>query len=84
MEHKLTDALTSAGYSQSAYDHSLFTKKVGVELVIILIHVDDLLITKSNNTLVEEATTTLHKHFKLKDLGKLRYFLGIELMKPLT
>lgn len=42
------------------------------------------MITGSNNTLVEEAKATLHKHFKLKDLGELRYFLGIELMRSTT
>ncbi|XP_019230633.1 PREDICTED: uncharacterized protein LOC109211548 [Nicotiana attenuata] len=78
---KLTDALIGEGYLQSAYNHSLFTKKTDADLVIILVYVDDLLITGSNTTLVEEAKATLHKHFKLKDLGELRYFLGIELMR---
>ncbi|XP_018631751.1 uncharacterized mitochondrial protein AtMg00810-like [Nicotiana tomentosiformis] len=47
-------------------------------MVIILIYVDDLLITGSNSSLVQDAKMTLHSQFKVKDLGELRYFLGIE------
>ncbi|XP_070011298.1 uncharacterized mitochondrial protein AtMg00810-like [Nicotiana sylvestris] len=35
----------------------------------------------SNLSLVEEAKSTLHNSFKVKDLGELRYFLGIEVMR---
>ncbi|XP_070014235.1 uncharacterized mitochondrial protein AtMg00810-like [Nicotiana sylvestris] len=51
------------------------------DIVIILVYVDDLLITGSNISLVEEAKHTLHNNFKVKDLGELRYFLGIEVMR---
>lgn len=34
---KLTNSLTKGGYFQSVYDHSLFTKNVGADIVIILI-----------------------------------------------
>ncbi|XP_075110575.1 uncharacterized protein LOC142181558 [Nicotiana tabacum] len=78
---KLTDALLVAGYKQSSYDHSLFTKQVGGEIVIILVYVDDLLITGSCKELIQEARTTLYNIFKVKDLEELRHFLGIEVMR---
>lgn len=78
---KLTDALVTAGYSQSAYDHSLFTKKEGTNIVVILVYVDDSLITSSTNGVIEEAKKSLHKHFEFKELGDLRYFFGIEFMR---
>jgi len=43
----LTDALVQSGYKQSAFDHSLFTKQQGKEMVIILVYVADLPITGS-------------------------------------
>ncbi|XP_019230868.1 PREDICTED: uncharacterized protein LOC109211750 [Nicotiana attenuata] len=61
--------------------NSLFTKKQGIEMVIILIYVDDLLITGSKSSLVQDAKMTLHSQFKVKDLGELRHFLGIEVMR---
>ncbi|XP_015160200.1 uncharacterized mitochondrial protein AtMg00820-like [Solanum tuberosum] len=45
---KLTDALVQLGLSQSHFDYSLFTKTVQGELVIVLVYVDDLLVTGSN------------------------------------
>nr|XP_016454964.1 PREDICTED: uncharacterized mitochondrial protein AtMg00810-like [Nicotiana tabacum] len=69
------------GYVQSAYDHSLFTKKSGIDLVIILIYVDDLMITGNSSEMIDEVKRSLHKSFKLKDLGKVIYFLGIEIMR---
>ena len=39
---------------------------------------DDLLITGNNVKLIQEAKEILHHNFKMKDLGELRYFLGIE------
>ncbi|XP_075091731.1 uncharacterized protein LOC142171910 [Nicotiana tabacum] len=78
---KLTDALVGAGYQQSAYDHSPFTKQTTHDIVIILVYVDDILITGRNIFLVEESKSTLHNSFKVKDLGELRYFLGIEVMR---
>lgn len=39
---------------------------------------DDLLITGSSKALIEGAKQVLKDNFKIKDLGDLRYFLGIE------
>ncbi|XP_070026613.1 uncharacterized protein [Nicotiana sylvestris] len=69
------------GFIQSTHDYSMFTKKSGKDIFIILIHVDDLLLTKSNKDLIDEAKAALYQQFKLKDLGELRYFLGIELFR---
>lgn len=69
--------MLNSGYEQSAFDHSLFTKKQGTEMVIILIYVDDLLIIGSNSSSVQDEKMTLHNQFKVKDLGELRYFIGI-------
>jgi len=78
---KLTDALVKGGYCQSSYDHSLFTQVSGSDIVVILVYVDDLLITGSSLTLIQLAKDTLHKAFKVKDLGQLRYFLGLEILR---
>lgn len=42
---------------------------------------DNLLITGSNPQLMKEVQHTLHSNFKVKDLGELRYFLGIEVLR---
>ncbi|XP_070014939.1 uncharacterized mitochondrial protein AtMg00810-like [Nicotiana sylvestris] len=70
------------GFTQSKLDYSLFTKGKGANLVIILVYADDLLITGNDTKLIEEAKNILNSKFKMKDLGELKYFLGIEFAKP--
>ena len=72
------NALIEAGFQQSHLDYSLMTKKVGNDIVVVLIYVDDLLVTGSSCQLIEETKQVLKDHFRIKDLGDLRFFLGIE------
>lgn len=46
--------------------------------MIFLVYVDDMLITGDSLSLIEEAKLSLQQIFKMKDLGELKYFLGIE------
>lgn len=50
-------------------------------MVIILVYVDDLPITGENKAMLTAAKQALHQWFKFKDLGKLKYFLGIEVLR---
>uniref|UniRef100_A0A3Q7IJS5 Uncharacterized protein n=1 Tax=Solanum lycopersicum TaxID=4081 RepID=A0A3Q7IJS5_SOLLC len=52
-----------------------------LEDLVILVYVDDLMITGNSQQLIEDAKKTLHSKFKVKDLGQLRYFLGIEVLR---
>ncbi|XP_075074552.1 uncharacterized protein LOC142162136 [Nicotiana tabacum] len=76
----LKDYVTPGKFT-SNYDHSLFSKRQGSDLVIILVYVDDLLITGSSPKLVDDAKKTLQSQFRAKDFGELRYFLGIEVLR---
>ncbi|XP_070034427.1 uncharacterized mitochondrial protein AtMg00810-like [Nicotiana tomentosiformis] len=51
------------------------------EVVIILVYVDDLLIKRTSTSLINQAKDILHQKFKVKDLGELKYFLGIEVLR---
>ncbi|KAE8725286.1 hypothetical protein F3Y22_tig00009003pilonHSYRG00075 [Hibiscus syriacus] len=78
---RLTEALVTAGYVQSKFDYSLFTKRKGTKIVIMLIYVDDLLITGNDAAMIEELKKILHASFRMKDLGELKYFLGFEILR---
>jgi len=75
---KLTEALVQLGFVQSHYDYSLFTKKVNKELIVVLVYVGDLLVTGSCSNLIVQTRNDLKLKFKMKDLGELKFFLGIE------
>ncbi|KAH9691439.1 hypothetical protein KPL70_016106 [Citrus sinensis] len=47
-------------------------------IIIILIYVNDILVTGPDSTLLEEFISNLNKVFALKDLGLVAYFLGVE------
>ena len=46
--------------------------------MIILVYVDDMMITGNDIRMIQETKQTLQDTFKMKDLGDLKYFLGIE------
>lgn len=75
---KLTDALLHLGFTQCHFDYSLFTKKVQDKLVLVLVYVNDLLVTRSCLQLILQTRCDLQLKFKMKDLGELNFFLGIE------
>jgi hypothetical protein len=69
------------GFSQSHSDHSLFVQEKGSTLTIVLIYVDDIIITGNNNSAIQDIKLFLQKQFRIKDLGKLKYFLGLEVAR---
>ncbi|XP_039046666.1 uncharacterized mitochondrial protein AtMg00810-like [Hibiscus syriacus] len=50
-------------------------------MALLLVYVDDLLITDDSSELIVELKQMLNSHFKMKDLGELKYFLGIEVLR---
>lgn len=78
---KFAAALLKYGFHQSLSDSSLFTFKVDNAFVAILVYVDDILITGSSESLMADIKLYLQTQFKIKDLGPIRYFLGIEVAR---
>lgn len=78
---KLSDALLKFGFIQSYDDSSLFCySRKGIQLCV-LIYVDDLLISGNDSRMVQKFKEYLSKCFSMKDMGKLKYFLGIEVSR---
>ena len=57
----------------------MFTRKFDNSFIALFVYVDDILIASNNVREVEALKVSLDKHFKLKDLGGLKYFLGLEI-----
>ena len=78
---KLATSLLEYGFEKNVKDHSLFAYNKGGVRIHVLIYVDDLIITGSSVTAINEFKEYLSNCFKMKDLGILRYFLGIEVAR---
>ncbi|KAL8114976.1 hypothetical protein AgCh_021702 [Apium graveolens] len=76
----LRNALIELGFIQSKSDTALFLYHRGSVHLFLLVYVDDILFTGSDNKLIVIIIAKLSESFALKDLGQLSYFLGIEVL----
>lgn len=78
---RFTVAMVKFGYQQSNSDHTLFIKRRGKMITCLIIYVDDMIITGDDIEEIEKLRNNLFKEFEMKDLGRLKYFLGIEVLR---
>lgn len=75
---KFRSTLLGFSYTQSKYDSSLFLQKISNGIVVLLVYVDDILVTGSDIQAIDRLKNLLRSTFQMKDLGQLHYFLGLE------
>ena len=78
---KFSQALIQLGFHQSKADYSLFVRNNSEAFVALLVYVDDVLITSDNMQVGADLKVLLDRQFKLKDLGDLKFFLGLEVSR---
>ena len=78
---KLSSTIVDLGFIQSKSDYSVFTRVNKGSIIILLIYVDDILIASNDVDTVNAFKQFLDNKFKLKDLGTLKYFLGLEVAR---
>ena len=74
---KLYDCLTKEGFTHCAAENSIFTCSDTLGTVILMVHVDDILVTASSPSVMAGAKDTLLKYFDIVDLGLVKWLLGI-------
>ncbi|XP_022026580.1 uncharacterized mitochondrial protein AtMg00810-like [Helianthus annuus] len=63
-----------------AFDVISKLNKLGVYHPLLLVYVDDIILTGNNETIISRFTFRLHKEFAIKDSSSLNYFLGLEVI----
>ncbi|KAG8503428.1 hypothetical protein CXB51_001585 [Gossypium anomalum] len=67
------------GSNKSLADHTLFIKVTSTnKKAILIVYVDDIILTGNDEEEISNLKKLLNREFETKDLGKLRYFLGME------
>ncbi|XP_028100619.1 uncharacterized protein LOC114299981 [Camellia sinensis] len=75
---KIVEFLTQSVYSRAPADSSLFVKANGGKLAIVLVYIDDLIITGDDVEEICRTKENLSVCFQMKELGQLKHFLGLE------
>jgi len=78
---KLSSFLLNLGFVQSNSDYSLFTYKTTSTFTALLVYVEDIILAGDSMEIINKTKSMLHQTFKIKDLGKLKYFLGFEISR---
>jgi hypothetical protein len=69
------------GYGQYNGDHTVFYRHSNRKITILVVFVDDIIITRYDQEEIKRLKECLSKEFEVKDLGNLKYFLGVEVAR---
>ncbi|KAK8957729.1 hypothetical protein KSP39_PZI001285 [Platanthera zijinensis] len=78
---KFSKVLRDIGFTRSSADFSLFTRHRPTGTVLLLVYVDDIIITGDDSQGIQTVKVHLNSVFQTKDLGPLRYFLGLKVAR---
>jgi hypothetical protein len=76
---RLMDFLLSKGFKMGNVDTTLFTKKLGNDLFVLQIFVDDIIFGSINQDFCEEFGKIMANEFEMSMVRELSYFLGLQI-----
>ena len=77
---RFTTSMKKFGYKKSNLNHTLFLKRQNDHIMCLIIYVDDMIIRRYDKEEIIVLKEQLSHEFEMKDLGQLKYFLGIEVL----
>ncbi|KZV22697.1 Cysteine-rich RLK (receptor-like protein kinase) 8 [Dorcoceras hygrometricum] len=79
---KFSKSVKNQGYTQGQSDHTMFIKSSGTgKVAVLIVYVDDIIISGNDEEEIHRLKKCLSSEFEVKDLGPLRYFLGMEVAR---
>eukprot|EP00253_Pinus_taeda_P016749 PITA_16749 len=73
--------LLETRFSRCHSDNTVYTKKVVKSLIILVLYVDDIILTGSDSNLINHVKSSVKNKFEMTDLGHLHYFLGLQVLQ---
>ncbi|KAL0412223.1 UNVERIFIED_CONTAM: Retrovirus-related Pol polyprotein from transposon RE1 [Sesamum latifolium] len=78
---ELTAKLVAYGFSQSLHEHCVFIKHSVDGPLILLVYVDDVLITGACDRQITDVKGFLDEAFTIKDVSPAKFYLGLEIAR---
>lgn len=75
---KFSNFLLEFSFCCSMSNPSLFVYAHNKDMIMLLLYVDDMVITGNNSQTLSHLLNELNKQFRMKDMGQVHYFLGIQ------
>lgn len=69
------------GFRKCYCEHTLFVKEEGGSSLVVSLYVDDLIYTSDSLSMLEAFKKSMKEEFAMTDLGKMKYFLGVEVIQ---
>ena len=78
---KFSEVIDKFGMQKSKSNHFIFYRNSQASIILLVVYVDDIIITGDDMAGISSLKSFLHGQFHTKDLGMLKYFLGVEVMR---
>ena len=75
----LKDFLLKKGFEIGKVDSTLFTHKVGHDIFVCQIYVDDIIFGSPSQSFCEEFSRIMTKRFEMSTMGELKFFLRFQI-----
>uniref|UniRef100_A0AAV1V3K5 Integrase catalytic domain-containing protein n=1 Tax=Peronospora matthiolae TaxID=2874970 RepID=A0AAV1V3K5_9STRA len=79
--HRLNAHLESQGFTRTSADLCVYVRQSDTQFSLVIIHVDDLMLFARTQEHIDDIKRALKTEFSIKELGELKYCLGIELTR---
>jgi hypothetical protein len=79
--HRFASHLILLGFVEAKSDTSLFIYRRGTDIALLLLYVDDIVLTASTTSLLKQIIGALQREFAMTDMGPLHHFLGISVTR---
>ncbi|GJR28335.1 retrovirus-related pol polyprotein from transposon TNT 1-94 [Tanacetum coccineum] len=77
----LSKFLLSQEFSKGTVDHTLFIRRQGKYLLLVQIYVDDIILASTTPELCDQFSKIICSQFKMSMMGKISFFLGLQISK---
>ncbi|XP_057976129.1 uncharacterized mitochondrial protein AtMg00810-like [Malania oleifera] len=74
----VSSTVAQLGFASNPYDSALFTRHTDTNITILLLYVDDMIITGDETSSIHELRQFICRQFEMKDFDSLSYFLDLE------